>query len=117
MEKPEETAGHINDTAKNLSDIASRIASDYLQLVADGAKVYQREMEQGSNIPFFLRNVKGIARANARFLEWVAARIQIASEIIRQNKGKWNIQEPIDYEKLANMVAEKLQQQKPEQNG
>lgn len=107
----------MDDTARNLSDIASRLAADYLQLVADGARVYQHEMEHGSNIPFLLRNIKGIARANARFLEGVAARIQIANEIIRQNKGKWNIPEPIDYEKLAELVAEKLRQNKPEQNG
>jgi hypothetical protein len=116
MEKPDENASRAQSTGRNVTDIVSRIAVDYMQLVVDGARVYQHEMERDTNIPFLLRNIKGIAKANARFLDGVAARIQIAGDIIHHNQLKGPIQEPIDYEKLAGMVAEKLKQFRMEQN-
>lgn len=109
MEKPGEHVEQLHDTTQqNVADIVGKLAVDYLQLVVEGARSYQNEMEKSEQMPFLLRNIKSIARANARFLDGVAARVQMASEIMAHAKSQTSAQEGIDYEKLAQMVADKL---------
>jgi hypothetical protein len=99
----DELAGHRRD-----EDMTTRFARGVADGFTEASEAFSHELEGTSRFPDLMgRSIAGMIRANARLLDELATVVRQTTDGLAVRSGT-PTREEIDYERLADLVAERL---------